>query len=227
MKRTVFSFTAAALLATTASADLISEFEPNPAGTDPSTSSVELSGTPFAAFSGFLTFIDTDSGQEGAINSSDAVSGNYDAKGLAVITLLFDVENPSYHLFFSSLQPGGDVDADNDGVLDDAVTAFGTIYDSIGVIDTSGDAVTYGPEFVTGTEWEIAFRDASTGAWYGVDTGASEVYDIAGNLLNDALFVGDPFSSSYNAINPTFVPEPTSLALLGLGGLLIARRRRG
>ena len=234
MKTTALAFTAAALLATTASANLISEFEPNPAGADPPTTNVELSGTPLAAYSGFLTFIDTDPpGALGFVNNTpEAVSDNYDANGLAVITLNFDAENPSYMLVFSTLAPAGSVDGDQDGNLDNAAGDFGTVYDAIAVIDNVGDARNYatqlgGQEFATANEWELAFRDTSTGAWYGVDTGASEVYDIDGNLVNDALFSASPFATTYGAVNPTLIPEPTSLALLGLGGLFVARRRKG
>lgn len=45
--------------------------------------------------------------------------------------------------------------------------------------------------------------------------------EIVGGELIDAIRVGTTFA------DVTTVPEPSSLALLGLGGLLIARRRRG
>lgn len=220
------------VIATVAQADLISEFESNPPGTDPSTSDIELSGTPGASFSGFLTFIDTDGGATGSINSSDPVSGTYDASGIAVVTLGFDVENPSYTLVFSSAQPAGDVDADDDDILDDA-SVFGTVFDAVGIIDSTGDATDYattlgGVEFATANEFEIVFRDGSTGQFFGVDTFTGQIFDTAGPIFG-AFTGGDPRATSFGSVNPSFagVPEPGTFAVLtACAGLLAVRRRK-
>ena len=161
------------IVATVGQADLISEFESNPPGGDPPTTDIELSGTTGASFSGYLTFIDTDATTTGQINSSDFVSGTYNASGIAVVTLGLDVENPSFTLVFSSAQPLDDVDADDDDILDDPAV-FGTVFDAIGIIDATGDATNYasvlgGVEFSEANEFEIVFRDGSTGQFFGVD----------------------------------------------------------
>ena len=234
MKKLFSAIAIAMLMVASAQADLISEFEPNPAGTDPMTTDIELSGTPGAGYSGFLTFVDTDSGGAlgGVNNSVVAVSGTYDGNGLAVETLMFDAENPSYMLVFSSADPmDTDVDDDDDGNLDDP-SVFGTVFDAVAIIDSLGDSRNYatqlgGVEFSTANEFEIAFRDASTGQFFGVDTFTNEIFDVAGNVFGVANFSPDPTSTTFGSINPTFaIPEPSSIAILAAASLIAVRRRR-
>lgn len=56
------------------------------------------------------------------------------------------------------------------------------------------------------------------------DADESEIESIAVDELNQLIFVGDEAGLSITTI---FVPEPTTLALLVAGGLLMARRTRG
>ena len=80
---------------------------------------------------------------------------------------------------------------------------------SIGGIDNT-TADERSDEAVTGGVW------TSETDWIATANGTTriELTDLSGSDLQD--------SSDYNVI-----PEPTSLAVLGLGGLLLARRRRG
>ena len=159
-----------ALLAGPASAQVFSEFQPNPPGSDPSTQTFELSGTPGAPFSGWIVSVESD-GNDGDVQDWSEVSGIFDENGLLVVDVP-DLENPSFTVILTSSFTGStstDIDADDDGIADD-LSAFGTIYDAIGVPDAAADETSLygndvgGTDFVnTGEEPQLIFRSGSTG----------------------------------------------------------------
>ncbi|MEM9019982.1 MAG: lamin tail domain-containing protein [Planctomycetota bacterium] len=93
-----------------------------------------------------------------------------------------------------------------------------TLVDIVGVIGTDG----------TGEPWEYddsyAFRNFNVTSPNSTFTASEWTFAGANALIGEDaaghVAVTDPGTHS-------FVPEPGSLALLGLGGLLLARRRRG
>ncbi len=234
MRKAIF---AAALLgaAGTTSAQLINEFEPNPGGADPATTVIELLGAPGASFNGWLVALESDAGSSaGNVNNTglafENVSGSFDANGLLTVTVP-DLENPSFTLILTDSFTGNattDIDTNDDGIVDD-VSAFGTIYDAVGITDNGTDPV-YGAQLggadlgFIGFEPSLAFRDGVTGDWY--SAGFTDVFDASGNQLNNGDFSADPTASTFGGVNPTLIPAPASAALLGLGGLVAARRRR-
>ncbi len=240
-----FKTTALAALASTAltgaaSANLINEFQPNPAGTESGTDSfdVELLGTPGTAFAGFLSSIESDvTSGSGEIDRSTAVSGTYDSNGLAVVSIL-DLENPSFTFVFSSLDGGGvgtDYDTDNDGTLDIPAAAFGTIFDALGINDTAtaGEPL-YGAQLggidlaYSGDEPQLVFRDAvNTATIFAInDPAGTDAFDQDGNTVAFSSFNVDPSVPTFGSVNPTAIPEPASLALVALGGAALLGRRR-
>ena len=219
-------------LGSAASANLISEFEPNPTGADPAIASVELSGTPGAAFSGVLVSIESDPGgaNPGDVNAFFQVSGTYDAAGLAVVEI-DDLENPSFTFVFAETFSGDidtDFDADDDGVAD-TVDSLGTVFDAIGISDNESDLTLLYAAQLGGTDLQtqgdptLVFRDGVNGDLYAVLGGT--VFDAAATEVTSPFFGGDPTATSFGAVNPTVVPEPASLALLGLGAAAMLRRR--
>ena len=225
-------------LSCTTSADVISEFFPNPPGGDPGTQSIELSGTANAAFDLWILSIDSDPGT-GTVDRATNVSGTYDANGLSVVTV-DDLENPSFTVVLASDFTGNigdDLDTDNDGTIDDFSTITG-VMDAIGVPDTTGEQM-YGDDFggvnfeFTGDEPRLIFRSGSTGAWFAVnDPDNGEVYDITGTevFASGAItFSADPLLDTFGGINPiatAAVPEPASCMVLGLFGLTLISRRK-
>lgn len=234
--RILIALCAGILPAAAASAAMINEFEPNPAGTDPSPQTIELKGTPGTSFTGALTYIDTDPGGAfGVVNNSFPVSGTFDSNGLLTASI-DDPENPSFLVVLSADGPaaGIDLDSDDDLVLD--ISGFVGVEDAIGIIDSLGDASGAaaqfgGSEFAVANEFEIAFRDGATDDWYGVDTFSGEVFNLAGTDVGAANFDIDPLATTLGAVNPTLVPEPgtVALALLSLAsfGAVSMRSRLG
>ena len=240
MKTTISLITIAGLAAA-ANAQLINEFEPNPAGGDPAQQQVELSGQAGSSFDLWLLSIENDDqSSRGTVDRASNVSGVFDSNGLAVVTI-DDLENPSNTLILSDAFTGSvgvDYDVANDGNLD--TSAFGNVLDAVGVSDDAGDdALLYasglgGTDILFNGQFEplFVFRELSTGDWYqGVTVDFGDPTERLGVF---AAFGGpeispDAFtpsaSTTFGADNP-LIPAPASAALLGLGGLAAVRRRR-
>ncbi len=204
---------------------LISEFEPNPDGSDPANVSVELSGTPGETFTGWIVSIESDPGaSQGLVDRATEVSGTFDSNGLLVVQIP-DLENPSFTIALTSEFTGAistepnptDIDTNNDGTADD-LSVFGTIFDAIGVPDAVGDeASIYGADMggtdftYTGVEPELIFRDASVGDLYAVNivsgAGGEAVFDVDAVDVTADVFDTDPTTgATFGSINPTIAP---------------------
>ncbi|MEM8718391.1 MAG: endonuclease/exonuclease/phosphatase family protein [Cyanobacteria bacterium P01_G01_bin.39] len=200
-------------------ATLISEFQPNPIGEDPSTQTIELSGTPGSSFTGAIISIESD-GNDGTVDSAASVSGTFDNDGLLTVDIP-DLENPSFTVALLSEFTGTvgttDIDSDDDGVADDLST-LGTVFDAIAVPDAVADEASLyaddlgGTNFAfTGDEPRLVFRDGSVGDLFAVnDPDNGEVFDINGVNVTPAIFDADPTSGTdtFGAINPSVTGDP-------------------
>lgn len=224
-----------------AQANLLNEFEPNPAGGDPSTQIIELKGTPGTSFDLWIVSVEND-GFNGTVDSFDNVTGTYDSSGLAA-PIIDDLENPSNTLILTDSFTGStstDIDPNDDGsVLD--LSTFGTILDAVGVSDAAGDdaslygAALGGTDILFNGEFEplFVFRDSLTDVWYqgvtadfGAPTERIAIFAAdAGPEISPSAFTPDASSATLGSVNPT-IPEPASLALIGIGGLTVLGRRR-
>lgn len=224
-----------------ASANIFNEFEPNPAGGDPPNTTFELLGVAGASFDLWILSIEND-GFAGIVDRAANVTGTYDANGLAVVDTP-DLENPSFTVILTDAFTGSigdDLDAADDGMLD--LSSLGTIFDSVGVSDAAGDDSTLystvlgGSDILFNGEFEplTVFRDSNTLEWFQTVTIAfgSEDERIGvfaangGPEIATSAFTPDAAGTTFGAINPTIIPEPASLALLGLGGIAMLTRRR-
>jgi hypothetical protein len=202
----------------------ISEFRPNPSGADPATTQVELSGNAGAVFSGYLVAIESGSSGAGTVTQAFAVSGTFDANGLLSATVP-NFTKPSMTLVLTdSFDPASvgavDIDADDDGTVDDQ-SAFGEIYDAIGVPGSAGDQSTLygaalgGTDFVsTGDEPQLIFRDGTSGDLYAVnDPVGDKIFGADGTQRDLADFDRDPTQGSFGEENPSYVPPPLTLSI--------------
>jgi hypothetical protein len=198
----------------------INEFEPNPAGTDPAESTIEIGGgTPLAAFDLWILSLEND-GYNGLVDRFSNVTGTYDENGLAVVTVP-DLENPSFTLILTTSFSGStatDLDPTDSGVMD--TSSLGTILDAIGVSDDTGDdpgmygVLLGGTNVLYNGQFEplLVFRDSVTGELYNtvtVDFGQPTehvgVFDSSGSgiELDANLFNIDPLVPTFGSVNPT------------------------
>lgn len=233
MKRSV-AVLAIVAAAGVASADpLFNEFYPNPVGSDPSTTPIELLGTPGDSVSGVIYEVDTDFSPGQTIDRAESFSGTFDANGLLVVSIA-DFENPSASYILAS---GGSASTGDVFDLGNVATQMGTIWDAVNTADAAGDlgnsvaGLLGGTDLgFTGGEPELIFRDSVTLDWIQLDD--FDVYLQDGTLhgSQDDTFPGFggsdlAITGTFGAVNPT-IPAPASVALLGLGGLVAIRRRR-
>lgn len=231
---------AAVLVSGTANAVLINEFEPNPAGSDPATTTVELLGNAGDAFSGWILTVDTDFAPGSTVDRASAVSGTFDSSGLLTASVP-DFENPSFTILVVDAFTGslGDV---LDSVDDLVGLGIGTVYDAINTPDASGDesnsiaADLGGTDLAyTGDEPKLIFRDSTDPSIiYSInDPAGTDAIDQDGVAVAFTEFDLDPEASTFGRINPTAavaaIPEPTAALfgslLAGALGLTVARRR--
>jgi len=229
------------LVAGSASAALLNEFEPNPAGGDPADTTFELSGTALDAFDLWILSLESD-GFNGTVDRAANVTGSFDANGLAVVAVP-DLENPSFTVILTDAFTGAigdDLDAADDGTLD--LSSLGTIHDAVGVSDNAADdgtlygAALGGTDILYNGEFEplLVFRDGVSGDWYQTVTvdfgGANErvgVFGAGGGAeISSSAFTPDASSPTFGSANPTLVPEPATFALLSVALLGVVTKRR-
>lgn len=222
MKKLYFLFSALFVTSLTFGQQ-INEFEPNPLGGDPANVDVELKGTPNAAFDLWLISIEND-GAQGIVDRATNVTGTFGTNGLALVSIP-DLENPSFTFVLSTDFTGAvtdDLDATDDGTIDDPATVFGTVLDAVGISDNAGDDGTLYAAGLGGTninyngitEPELAFRDGTTGDWFVVVWDFSNtiylVFDTSGSEVTGGSFDSDPTAgNSFGDPNPSFALAST------------------
>ena len=235
------------LAASSQAAVVISEFEPNPAGTDPANPDFEIAGgTPGVAFDYYVVSLEND-GYNGTVDRSSRIQGVFDANGIGRASIP-DLENPSNTVVLLDIgggdavdfSIGDDLDPANDGNL--ILPASWSVLDAVGISDsTRDDDVLYG-DLLGGTdilyngEFEplLVFREGSTGDWFQTVTidfndPTQRVGAFAATPageLSEAAF-GGSLDPTFGSVNPTFlIPEPSTALLGGLAALGLLRRRR-
>ena len=231
MKRTLFGITAAALLAGTANAAIFEDFEDTnvtyttnvPEFTDGAGDFfTRTDGSNIGAFydnisgvqgSGWFAVMDID-GDQAVEPVIQTFTGNITGlTGLELSILIGEEDDTGNEDWDSGDFVHIDYQIDGGGYQNLLwIENDGATFNSAPLIDTNFDGTGDGAE-ITNVLTEFIAPIAGTGntldlrITYQLDSGDEDI--------------------SIDNVSVTGVPEPTSLALLGLGGLLIARRRRG
>jgi hypothetical protein len=212
-------------------ATLLSEFQPNPTGSDPATTTVEITGDANTSFDLWLLTMDTDFGPGNTIDRVNNITGSFDGNGIATVDIP-DLENPSFTVALVDSFTGstGDILDSNDDLPGLGIT---TVLDAVNIPDNTGDqafsvvgALGTGTDFVyTGDEPQLVFRHGLTGEWFAInDPVGSSAFSASGAIWDLGEFTTDASVPTFGSANP--VPEPSTALLSGLALLGFLRRKR-
>lgn len=211
---------------------IINEFSISTVGTD--VEYYELFASPLTDLSNYW-ILQVEGDSASAKNIVTATSfGTTDASGYFLANLAANtVQNGSLTLLLVSGFSGSvgtNLDANNDGVLDS--TPWANLLDSVGVNDGGAGDLNYS-SVVLGVSYDgLPFAPGGASRIpNGVDT--DTVADWMRNdfdLAGIPGFTGTPIvGEAYNtpgAVNMAVVPEPATIAALGIGALALLRRRK-
>ncbi len=213
---------------------VINEFVANHTGTD-TLEFVEVFASPNADLSGFTVLhIEGDTTGAGVVDSVFAL-GTANAGGFWTTPFQNnEIENGSITLLlvagFSGTD-GMDLDTNNDGVFD--LTPWNAIMDSVAVSDGGATDFWYSTVVLTPNfDGDPNTPGGASRIPNGTDTNTvadwrRNDFDGDGLLGNTGTAVFPEAFNTPNAMNQAApVPEPASLAALGLGALALLRRRR-
>lgn len=162
---------------------------------------------------------------------------NFDGALTAEVALRQLAANPASDVYFRFGVAGGigvplfgiglDLDDDGFGLSDPDVpmlTFSDGVYDGTesGLLEEDAAVTDMDDIYREGwpaSFWGFYFREPDAD-WSFAPTG------ISGYNIEDDDFIGFSFAPSFVFTDPSFVPEPASFALIGLGGLALLRRRR-
>ena len=154
-------------------------------------------------------------------------SGPFHPGDMGMLTFDFDTSSDVYLSFLSMVVPSNDAFIGNDDPMAFQIVDNG-VFTPL-VIDVPGawvwDAGSEVNDEIPANTGGLAQTSPNTGTTEGGVVRFHDGYIDGGNILA-AVPGGDFTASGYNVARITVTPEPTSLVLLGLGGLSAIRSRR-
>ena len=117
-----------------------------------------------------------------------------------------------WHMVMWTVDAGDNTTAAHDVYADGSTTELSEFYGNEGTV--SGTMLNSGPVQIG---YEL-FSAGGAGSWFLGEIGIVEIWDEA--------LPASYISTRWNSGSPDRVPEPATMALLGIGGLMVLRRRR-